>query len=84
MFEYFGENYSWDLAVLMAMQLGGHPSEIDEACRPLRALAAAPDAKTNTTIQVAWLEAWLALAKKLESKADQDVSENHRLSAAGK
>ncbi|HAJ22916.1 MAG TPA: hypothetical protein DCL95_23160 [Rhodospirillaceae bacterium] len=84
MFEYFGENYSWDLAVLMAMQLGGHPSEIDEACRPLRALAAAPDAKTNSTIQVAWLEAWLALAKKLESKADQDVLENHRLSAAGK
>ncbi|MDF1749965.1 MAG: alpha/beta hydrolase [Alphaproteobacteria bacterium] len=84
MFEYFGENYSWDLAVLMAMQLGGHPSEIDEACRPLRALAAAPDAKTNTSIQLAWLEAWLTLARKLETKADQDLAEGHRLSAAGK
>ena len=39
-FEYFPAHYSWNLGLLMAAQLGGEMSEIDEACRPLRDLAA--------------------------------------------
>lgn len=84
MFEYFGGNYSWDLGVLMALQLGGQPSEIDEACRPLRAVADAPDSKTNPDIQRQWLENWLSLAAKLEAKATVDESAGHGISAAGK
>ena len=84
MFEYFGGNYSWDLGVLMALQLGGHPSEIDEACRPLRALAAREDAKTNPDIQRAWLTAWADLAEKLAAKGARDEKAGHARSAASK
>ena len=35
-FEYFPDNYSWNMAVLMTAQVGGEMSEIEEACRPLR------------------------------------------------
>jgi len=84
MFEYFGGNYSWDLAVLMALQLGGQPSEIDEACRPLRELAARPDARGNPEIGWAWLENWLALADRIAGLAARDEAAGHRLSAAGK
>lgn len=84
MFEYFGGNYSWDLGVLMALQLGGHPSEIDEACRPLRPLASREDAKTNPEIQRAWLDSWLALADRTRAKGDADADAGHTLSAANK
>ena len=84
MFEYFGGNYSWDLGVLMALQLGGHPSEIDEACRDLKPWAAREDAKTNPEVQTAWLEAWLGIAEKVSAKAAADEQEGHRLSAANK
>lgn len=83
-FEYFGGNYSWDLGVLMALQLGGHPSEIDEAARPLKPLAANPAAKNSPELQSAWLESWLAIARKLEKKASIDEAEGHLLSAAAK
>jgi hypothetical protein len=36
MFEYFPSHYSWNLGVMMAVQLGGEMTEIDGACRPLR------------------------------------------------
>ena len=77
MFEYFPGNYSWNLGVLMAAQLGGEMSEIDEACRPLRALSPPQDAGT------AWVERWSALARKLEGFARVD-EENGRALTAGK
>ena len=84
MFEYFGGNYSWDLGVLMALQLGGHPSEIDEACRALKPLAAREDAKTNPEVQAEWLGAWLAIADKVSAKAVEDEANRNRLSTANK
>ncbi|MEX0922135.1 MAG: alpha/beta fold hydrolase [Rhodovibrionaceae bacterium] len=84
MFEYFGGNYSWDLGVLMALQLGGHPSEIDSACRALKPWAAREDAKTNPEVQTAWLEAWLGIAEKVSAKAAADEKNGHLLSAASK
>ena len=63
MFEYFPGHYSWNLGVLMAAQLGGELSEIDEACRPLRALA--DRAKDDPEAQAAWIERWSGLARKV-------------------
>src|SRR6185436_17575874 len=71
MFEYFENNYSWNLGVLMAQQLGGEMSEIDEACRPLR---------TSKD----WVERWSALAAKVEGFARQDEEAGRGLSAGKK
>lgn len=84
MFEYFTSHYSWNLGLLMAAQLGGEMSEIDEACRPLQELARKPDVRDDPAAQAAWVERWTALAGKLEKFAGQDVAAGHRLSAGKK
>ena len=84
MYEYFPGNYSWNLGVLMAVQLGGHISEIDEACAPLKTLAGTSDPRTDPKLSAAWLERWLGLGDKLTAMAETDISANHRLSAGGK
>jgi dienelactone hydrolase len=84
MFEYFGGHYSWNLGVLMAVQLGGELTEIDAACRPLRALADRPDAKDDPAAQAAWLDAWSGLAERLQSFAQRDEAAGHPLSAGRK
>ncbi|MGD9923559.1 MAG: alpha/beta hydrolase family protein [Pseudorhodoplanes sp.] len=68
----------------MAAQLGGEMSEIDEACRPLRELAAARDVKDDAGAQSAWVERWSALAAKVESFAVRDEREKHALTAGKK
>jgi len=55
MLEYFPTHYSWNLAVLMAEQLGGELTEIDRACRPLRAIAERADARNDPDAQAAWI-----------------------------
>jgi dienelactone hydrolase len=82
MFEYFPGHYSWNLGVLMAQQLGGEMSEIDEACRPLQPLAARP--KDDPEAAAAWSANWSALARKVESFAARDEQAGHALSAGKK
>jgi dienelactone hydrolase len=77
-FEYFPGNYSWNLGVLMAAQLGGEMSEIDEACRPLRSLSPQDDPGK------AWLERWSALARKVEGFARTDEDKGRALTAGKK
>ena len=84
MFEYFPAQYSWNLGLLMAAQLGGEMSEIDEACRPLRDLAAGRNVSDDPAAQAAWVERWSALAGKVEKFAVRDESEGHTLSAGKK
>ena len=84
MFEYFGNHYSWNLGVLMAVQLGGELTEIDTACRPLRALAEQPGAKDDPRAQAAWIDAWSGLARRLEAFAARDEAEGHALAAGRK
>lgn len=62
MFEYFSGHYSWNLSVLMAVQLGGELPEIDGACRPLRPLAERLGAKDDPAAQGARIDAWSGLA----------------------
>src|SRR5262245_7258181 len=81
MFEYFPDNYNWSLAVALAIGMGGELSEIDTACRPLRALAkAAVDDET----QQAWFDSWTQVAERLETMAAHDAGAGRARSAARK
>jgi fermentation-respiration switch protein FrsA (DUF1100 family) len=81
MFEYFAENYNWSLAVSLALAMGGEPSEIDSACRPLSALAAR---STDDSSQQSWFDAWTGIAERLDDLAGGDESAGHARSAARK
>src|SRR5690242_14901641 len=84
MFEYFPNHYSWSSAALMAVQLGGELSEVDEACRPLLEAAKLPDARNNPLAQKHWVDRWSALARKVETLAKVDERADHPLSAGRK
>jgi hypothetical protein len=84
MFEYFPGHYSWNLGLLMAAQLGGEMTEIDQACRPLLELARRPGAKDDPRAQAAWIERWSALARKVEELAQRDEAAGHALTAGKK
>ena len=81
MFEYFPNNYPWSLAVMGALSRGGMISEVDDACRPLREIAAK---KNDPAAQAAWFESWMKLAERVERLADSDAQKNHPLSAGRK
>jgi dienelactone hydrolase len=84
MFEYFPGHYSWNLGLLMASQLGGEMTEIDQACRPLLELAQRPNAKDDPEAQAAWIERWSTLARKVEGLARRDEAAGHALTAGKK
>jgi hypothetical protein len=78
-FEYFPENYNWSLATALATGMGGELAEIDAACRPLRAVAAAA---TTDEAQRDWIDSWTALAQRTREAAELDDAANHVLTAA--
>lgn len=82
MFEYFPGHYSWSLGVLMAEQLGGAMSEIDDACRPLRALA--DRSKDDPEAQAAWIDRWSALAARVQRYAERDEAAGHARTAGAR
>ena len=82
MLEYFPGHYSWNLGVMMAVQLGGELTEIDSACRPLRPLAERP--KEDPEAGAAWISAWAALAERLQGHAARDEAAGHPESAGRK
>jgi dienelactone hydrolase len=84
MYEYFPNHYSWNLGLLMALQLGGEMTEIDEACRPLIEVAQRPDAKDDPQAQQLWLAQWKTLGDKVEAFARLDEKQGHRFSAGRK
>ena len=81
MFEYFPDNYNWSLAVALAIAMGGEPSEIDSACRPLRDLARTA---VDDATQHAWFDSWTAVADSLDGLAAKDECAGHSRSAARK
>lgn len=80
MFEYFENNYPWNLAVVTALGMGAVVSDVDAACRPLRALADGDVARSSA----AWAEAWSALGARLRRQAERDERADHRRSAGEK
>jgi hypothetical protein len=81
MFEYFPNNYPWSLGVMSALNRGGQISEVDDACRPLREIAAK---KNDPVAQDAWFQSWVKLAERVERLGDIDAQANHPLSAGRK
>lgn len=84
MLEYFAGHYSWNMGVMMAVQLGGELTEIDAACRPLQALAGQPGARDDPRVQGAWVDAWAGLAERLQGFAARDEAAGHPCSAGRK
>jgi dienelactone hydrolase len=80
MFEYFPGNYVWNLAVLITLQNGGTIGEVEEACRPIRELAAR-DADAGTE---QFFAAWSAVADRLVGLAEEDEARGRNLSAGEK
>jgi dienelactone hydrolase len=80
MFEYFDNNYPWNLAVVTALGMGAVVSDVDAACRPLRAVADGDVVRSSA----AWVDAWSALAARLRRQAERDEREQHRRSAGEK
>ena len=80
MFEYFPNNYVWNLSVNIALESGGRIGEVDEMCRPLREAAArGEDAGTD-----AFLSSWRDMADKLSEMAGEDEVKGRLLSAGAK
>ena len=80
MFMYFPENYPWSMAVLLAANMGGVLSEMDEACAALKPHAATNDANANEL----WFQQWTRIAARAEAQADADAANSHAFTAARK
>ncbi len=83
MFEYFPTHYSWNLGLLMAAQLGGELTEIDEACRPLIEVARRPGVREDPEAQALWLARWSGLARKVEALRARGRAKRRIASAPG-
>ncbi len=79
MLEYFTE-YTWNLSLSMALDMGANMDEIDRACRPLRDCG--PPAGGDPAR--AFFEVWIEAAQKLERTAKEDEAAGRLLSAAEK
>jgi len=80
LFQYFPNNYVWNLSVAIALESGGRIGEIEDMCAPLRAAAArGEDAGTAE-----FLQQWLKCAENLVTLADEDLAVGRGYSAAEK
>jgi dienelactone hydrolase len=79
-FEYFPDNYSWSLAVMLALQCGGVISDIDDVCRDLKPLAGGSEHE----VLPQWQSSWRALADRSQKLAEADFARGFTLGAAAK
>jgi dipeptidyl aminopeptidase/acylaminoacyl peptidase len=80
LFQYFPNNYVWNLAVNMALESGGQIGEIEDMCRLLlEAGARGVDAGTAE-----FLAQWVNMADKLLALASEDEAQERVLSASRK
>ena len=80
LFQYFPNNYVWNLAVNMALESGGQIGEIEDMCGPLREAAA----RGNDAGTAEFLEQWVKMADKLLALAAEDEARGRLLSASRK
>jgi dienelactone hydrolase len=80
MFEYFEDNYVWNMAVNLALGMGGSIGDIDDASRPLRPLAKTRDHAAAEKFYAAWTD----LGAKLRRLAQADEARGRLLSAGAK
>jgi len=80
LFEYFPNNYVWNLSVNIALGSGAQIGEIEDMCRPLRQ-AAAEGADAGTP---EFLQQWIRVADNLIELAAEDEAKGRNFSASGK
>jgi esterase/lipase len=79
-FEYFPNNYVWNLSVDIALESGAQIGEIDLMCGPLRAAAARGDDAGTAE----FFTSWVAMADRLADLAREDEALGRNFSAATK
>lgn len=80
MFEYFPKNYTWNLALMGAINGGGAIGEIDEACRSLHDASV----RNDVLAQQAWYENWKKVAERVEGLGQAHEQAGQHLSAGRK
>ncbi len=80
LFQYFPNNYVWNLSVAIALESGGRIGEIEEMCRPL--LQAAERGEDAGTPQ--FMRRWVEMADRLIGLADEDLAQGRGFSASDK
>jgi dienelactone hydrolase len=80
MFEYFEDNYVWNMAVHLALAMGASIGDIDDASRSLKPVASARDDAATEK----FFAAWSALGEKLRRAAAADAARGRLLSAGAK
>jgi dienelactone hydrolase len=80
MFEYFEGNYTWNMAVNMALALGGSMGDIDDASRGLRSVARQNDDEAAEK----FFASWTRIAEKERRLAQADDARGRGFSAADK
>jgi len=79
-FEYFPENYTWNLAFMSGMNRGGALGDLDEACRSLKTHAG----RRDSVAQQAWFESFVKVAERSEALARRDEEAGNLFSAGRK
>lgn len=80
MFEYFEGNYTWNMAVNMALALGASMGDVDDASRALRPLAR----QNDDAAAEAFFAAWCRIGDKEHRLAEADEAKGRALSAGDK
>jgi dienelactone hydrolase len=80
MFEYFEDNYVWNMAVNLALGMGASIGDIDDASRSLRPIAKTRDHAAAEQ----FFAAWSGLGAKLKRAAAADEARGRLLSAGAK
>ncbi len=80
MFRYFPNNYVWNLAVDLAIEMGARIGEIEEMCAPLREASEQTDAQGTR----AFAQRWVGMGEKLCSLAQEDEGRGRLISAGDK
>ncbi|SAK52403.1 dipeptidyl aminopeptidase/acylaminoacyl-peptidase-like protein [Caballeronia glebae] len=80
MFRYFPTNYGWNLAVDLALEMGGRIGEIEVMCAPLIEASKQPDATGTADFR----EAWSRMAEQLCELAAEDEAHGRPISAGDK
>ena len=80
LFEYFPNNYVWNLSVAIALESGARIGEIVDMCRPL--LDAAARGEDAGTAQ--FMAQWVEMADKLVELAAEDEARDREFSASQK
>jgi dienelactone hydrolase len=80
MFEYFDGNYTWNMAVNLALAMGASIGDIDDVSRPLRSVAK----KNDNAAAEKLFDAWVGLGDKVVALAEADRAKGRVLSAGEK